>query len=42
MSNTKIAIVIPVYNEEENLPALMQRLIAGNAEFGKKFRNNIY
>ena len=27
MGNVQVAVVIPVYNEEENLPALMQRLM---------------
>jgi len=27
MANVQVAVVIPVYNEEENLPALMQRLM---------------
>jgi undecaprenyl-phosphate 4-deoxy-4-formamido-L-arabinose transferase len=37
MSNTKIAIVIPVYNEKENLPTLMQRLIAVMQSLGKNY-----
>ena len=27
MGNVQVAVVIPVYNEEENLRALMQRLM---------------
>jgi len=27
MANVQVAVVIPVYNEEKNLPALMQRLM---------------
>jgi Glycosyltransferases involved in cell wall biogenesis len=38
MSNTKIAIVIPVYNEKENLPTLMQRLIAVMQSLGKSYQ----
>jgi len=37
MSNTKIAIVIPVYNEKENLPTLMQRLTSVMQSLGKSY-----
>jgi undecaprenyl-phosphate 4-deoxy-4-formamido-L-arabinose transferase len=37
MSNTKIAIVIPVYNEKENLPTLMQRITAVMQNLGKSY-----
>ncbi|MGP8154227.1 MAG: glycosyltransferase [Smithella sp.] len=37
MDNVKVAIVIPVYNEEENLPALMQRLMPVMQGLGKNF-----
>ncbi len=37
MSNAKIAIVIPVYNEKENLPTLMQRLTAVMQSLGKSY-----
>ncbi|MGA2525059.1 MAG: glycosyltransferase [Smithellaceae bacterium] len=37
MSNAKIAVVIPVYNEKENLPTLMQRLIAVMQSLGKSY-----
>ncbi len=37
MGNVQIAVVIPVYNEEENLPALMQRLMPVMQGLGKSF-----
>ncbi len=37
MSNTKIALVIPVYNEKENLPTLMQRLTSVMQNLGKSY-----
>ena len=37
MDNVKVAVVIPVYNEEENLPALMQRLMPVMQGLGKSF-----
>jgi undecaprenyl-phosphate 4-deoxy-4-formamido-L-arabinose transferase len=37
MDNVQIAIVIPVYNEEENLPTLMQRLMPVMQGLGKSF-----
>ena len=37
MGNVQVAIVIPVYNEEENLPALMQRLMPVMRSLGKSF-----
>lgn len=37
MSNTKIAIVIPVYNEKENLPTLMHRLTPVMQSLGKSY-----
>jgi len=37
MANAKIAVVIPVYNEEENLPALIKRLLPVMQGFGKPF-----
>jgi undecaprenyl-phosphate 4-deoxy-4-formamido-L-arabinose transferase len=37
MSNTKIAIVIPVYNEKENLPTLIQRLTSVMQSLGKSY-----
>jgi undecaprenyl-phosphate 4-deoxy-4-formamido-L-arabinose transferase len=36
-NNVQVAIVIPVYNEEENLPALMERLLPVMQESGKTF-----
>jgi undecaprenyl-phosphate 4-deoxy-4-formamido-L-arabinose transferase len=37
MGNVQVAVVIPVYNEEENLPALMQRLMPVMHGLGKSF-----
>jgi len=37
MGNVQVAVVIPVYNEEENLPALMQRLMPVMLSLGKSF-----
>jgi undecaprenyl-phosphate 4-deoxy-4-formamido-L-arabinose transferase len=37
MGNVQVAVVIPVYNEEENLPALMQRLTPVMQSLGKSF-----
>jgi undecaprenyl-phosphate 4-deoxy-4-formamido-L-arabinose transferase len=37
MGNVQVAVVIPVYNEEENLPALMQRLMPVMQSLGKSF-----
>jgi undecaprenyl-phosphate 4-deoxy-4-formamido-L-arabinose transferase len=37
MGNVQVAVVIPVYNEEENLPALMQRLMPVMRSLGKSF-----
>lgn len=37
MGNVQVAVVIPVYNEEENLRALMQRLIPVMQGLGKSF-----
>jgi len=37
MANVQVAVVIPVYNEEENLPALMQRLMPVMQSLGKSF-----
>ena len=37
MCNVQVAVVIPVYNEEENLPALMQRLMPVMQGLGKSF-----
>ena len=37
MGNVQLAVVIPVYNEEENLPALMQRLMPVMQGLGKSF-----
>lgn len=37
MANTKIAIVIPVYNERENLPTLMQRLTFVMQSWGRSY-----
>jgi len=37
MDNAQIAVVIPVYNEEENLNALMQRLMPVMRGLGKSF-----
>ena len=37
MGNMQVAVVIPVYNEEENLPALMQRLMPVMLSLGKSF-----
>jgi undecaprenyl-phosphate 4-deoxy-4-formamido-L-arabinose transferase len=37
MDNVQVAIVIPVYNEEENLPTLMQRLMSVMQGLGKSF-----
>jgi len=37
MSNTKIALIIPVYNEKENLPTLMQRLTPVMQSLGKSY-----
>ena len=37
MGNMQLAVVIPVYNEEENLPALMQRLMPVMQGLGKSF-----
>jgi undecaprenyl-phosphate 4-deoxy-4-formamido-L-arabinose transferase len=37
MGNVQVAVVIPVYNEEENLPALMQRLMPVMLVLGKSF-----
>jgi undecaprenyl-phosphate 4-deoxy-4-formamido-L-arabinose transferase len=36
-NNVQVTIVIPVYNEEENLPALMERLLPVMQESGKTF-----
>jgi len=37
MSNVELAVVIPVYNEEANLPVLMQRLMPVMQKIGKSF-----
>jgi undecaprenyl-phosphate 4-deoxy-4-formamido-L-arabinose transferase len=37
MANAKVAVVIPVYNEEENLPALIKRLLPVMQGLGKAF-----
>jgi undecaprenyl-phosphate 4-deoxy-4-formamido-L-arabinose transferase len=37
MSNVELAVVIPVYNEEANLPVLMQRLMPVMQGLGKSF-----
>ena len=37
MGNMQLAVVIPVYNEEENLPALMQRLMPVMQGLGKSY-----
>jgi undecaprenyl-phosphate 4-deoxy-4-formamido-L-arabinose transferase len=37
MSNVELAVVIPVYNEEANLPVLMQRLMPVMQSLGKSF-----
>jgi undecaprenyl-phosphate 4-deoxy-4-formamido-L-arabinose transferase len=37
MGNVQVAVVIPVYNEEKNLPALMQRLMPVMQGLGKSF-----
>ena len=37
MGNVQVAVVIPVYNEEENLPALIQRLMPVMQSLGKSF-----
>ena len=37
MANTKIAIVIPVYNEKENLTTLMHRLISVMQSWGRSY-----
>jgi undecaprenyl-phosphate 4-deoxy-4-formamido-L-arabinose transferase len=37
MGNVQVAVVIPVYNEEENLPALMQRLMPVMLGLGNSF-----
>jgi undecaprenyl-phosphate 4-deoxy-4-formamido-L-arabinose transferase len=37
MGNVQVAVVIPVYNEEENLPALIQRLMPVMLGLGKSF-----
>jgi undecaprenyl-phosphate 4-deoxy-4-formamido-L-arabinose transferase len=37
MGNVQVAVVIPVYNEEENLPALMRRLMPVLQGLGKSF-----
>lgn len=37
MSNVQLAVVIPVYNEEANLPVLMQRLMPVMLGLGKSF-----
>jgi len=37
MAKKEVAIVIPVYNEEENLPTLMRRLLPVMRNFGKSF-----
>ena len=37
MGNAQVAVVIPVYNEEENLTALMQRLMPVMQGLGKSF-----
>jgi len=37
MANVQLAVVIPVYNEEENLPLLMQRLMPVMQGLGKSF-----
>ena len=37
MANIQVAVVIPVYNEVENLPALMQRLMPVMQSLGKSF-----
>jgi len=37
MGNMQVAVVIPVYNEEENLPTLMQRLMPVMQSLGKSF-----
>jgi len=37
MSNVELAVVIPVYNEEANLPVLIQRLMPVMQSMGKSF-----
>jgi len=37
MGNVQLAVVIPVYNEEANLPLLMQRIMPVMQGFGKSF-----
>ena len=37
MGNVQVAVVIPVYNEEENLPVLMRRLVPVMQGLGKSF-----
>lgn len=37
MANAQVAVVIPVYNEEENLPALMKRLLPVMQDLKKSF-----
>jgi undecaprenyl-phosphate 4-deoxy-4-formamido-L-arabinose transferase len=37
MGNVQLAVVIPVYNEEANLPVLMQRLLSVMQGLGKSF-----
>jgi undecaprenyl-phosphate 4-deoxy-4-formamido-L-arabinose transferase len=37
MTNVQIAVVIPVYNEEANLPVLMQRLLPVMQKLGKTY-----
>jgi len=37
MGNVQVAVVIPVYNEEENLPELMRRLMPVMQGLGKSF-----
>ena len=37
MSNVELAVVIPVYNEEANLPVLMQRIMPVMQSLGKSF-----
>ena len=37
MGNVQVAVVIPVYNEEENLPELMRRLMPVMQGMNKTF-----
>ena len=37
MSDVQISVVIPVYNEQANLPTLMQRLIAVMEGMSKRY-----